>query len=110
MYVSPETYTAAIATIYRTGRNRWPRRPGELYRHPRKVCIYFPVWEISSLTTCRAVAVRPTEKMNRAKMITLRLDVDTLAAWKLAAASLNLGVSEMIRTFVAEGLKDREIR
>ena len=51
-----------------------------------------------------------TEKMNRSKMITLRLDVDTLAAWKLAAASLNLGVSEMIRTFVAEGLKDREIR
>ena len=51
-----------------------------------------------------------TEKINRSKMIALRLDVDTLAAWKLAAASLGLGVSEMIRTFVAEGLKDREVR
>ena len=51
-----------------------------------------------------------TEKINRSKMLTLRLDVDTLAAWKLAAASMDLGVSEMIRTFVAEGLKDREVR
>ena len=49
------------------------------------------------------------ERTQRAKMIALRLDADTLKAWDRAAVAMGLGRSEMIRLFVAEGLKDREV-